>query len=110
MNLPFDVLYFGLLWGSVDTYNTLTFFDGATQVGSITGTQINASANGDQGSSGTFYVNVTSDLVFNKVVGSSTQFAFEVDNFAFNRAGGEAGSQACPNRARWLYLGSAFSV
>jgi hypothetical protein len=82
--LPGNEKYFGLLWGSVDTYNTLEFFNGNASVGSITGSQVTASANGNQGANGTFYVNINSDLVFNKVVARSTQFAFEFDNVAFN--------------------------
>lgn len=78
--------YFGILWGSVDYYNTLSFYNGANLVGSFTGTDIWASANGNQGAAGTFYVNF-SDLsgAFNKVVASSTQNAFELDNLAYNR-------------------------
>jgi hypothetical protein len=77
--------YFGLLWGSVDAYNTLSFYDGATLIGSITGSQVTASPNGDQGVNGTLYVNITSDTPFNRVVATSSQFAFEFDNIAFNR-------------------------
>lgn len=77
--------YFGLLWGSVDNYNTLSFYNGNTLVGSFTGDQIWANANGDQGQQGTFYVNFNSlDGSFNKVVASSTQNAFELDNVAYN--------------------------
>lgn len=83
--LPDDELYFGLLWGSVDTYNTLEFFDGNTLVGSITGSDVNAFANGDQGAAGTFYVNINSDTPFNRVVASSSQHAFEIDNISFNQ-------------------------
>ena len=99
-----------MLWGSVDQYNTLQFFDGATFLASFTGGDVFAAADGNQGAPGTYYVNFTSDVVFNKIVGLSSQYAFEVDNFAFNTPGAPGGSQACPNRARWLYLGSAFSV
>jgi hypothetical protein len=77
--------YFGLLWGSVDGYNTLSFFDGATLVGSITGGNVTASPNGNQGVNGTLYVNITSDTAFNRVVATSSQFAFEFDNIAFNQ-------------------------
>jgi hypothetical protein len=77
--------YFGLLWGSVDTYNTLSFYDGATLVGTIVGTQVTPAATGDQGAQGTFYVNVTSTLPFTRVVATSSQFAFEFDNIAFAR-------------------------
>ncbi len=77
-------LYFGLLWGSVDNYNTLSFYDGATLVGSITGSDVVASPNGDQGVNGTLYVNITSTVAFDRVVATSSQFAFEFDNIAFN--------------------------
>ena len=80
--------YFGMLWGSVDNYNTLSFYNGLSLVGSFTGTQIWSSANGDQGQQGTFYVNFN-DLggTFNKVVASSSQNAFELDNVAYNSHG-----------------------
>lgn len=77
--------YFGLLWGSVDTYNTLSFYNGATLVGTIIGTQVTPAATGDQGAAGTFYVNITSDTPFTRVVATSSQYAFEFDNIAFAR-------------------------
>jgi hypothetical protein len=76
--------YLGLLWGSVDAYNTLSFYDGANLVGSMTGTAVWAGANGDQGVNGTYYVNVNSDVAFDKVVASSSQYAFEFDNVSYN--------------------------
>lgn len=76
--------YFGLLWGSVDTYNTLEFFMGASSVGSVSGTDVFAGADGNQGVNGTYYVNILSDLDFDKVVASSTQYAFEFDNVSYN--------------------------
>ncbi|WP_426960166.1 PEP-CTERM sorting domain-containing protein [Muricoccus radiodurans] len=76
--------YFGLLWGSVDAYNRLEFFDGATSVGVLTGADVTAAANGDQGVNGTYYVNINSTLSFNRVVATSTSYAFEFDNVAFN--------------------------
>ncbi len=77
--------YVGLLWGSVDAYNTLSLYDGAALVGSITGTTVTAGANGDQGVNGTYYVNVRSTQPFDKVVATSSQYAFEFDNVAYNR-------------------------
>lgn len=82
--LPGLQKYFGLLWGSVDDYNTLSFYDGATLIGSITGSDVTASPNGNQGVDGTLYVNITSTLGFDRVVATSSQFAFEFDNIAFN--------------------------
>lgn len=79
--------YFGLLWGSVDNYNSLYFYDGADLVGSFTGTDIWAIANGNQGAQGTFYVNFDDlDGTFNKVVAHSTGYAFELDNIAYNNS------------------------
>ncbi len=83
--LPGNSTYFGLLWGSVDAYNTLYFYDGASLVGSLTGSGVLASPTGNQGVNGTLYVNVSSDLAFNRVVARSTSYAFEFDNIAFDR-------------------------
>jgi hypothetical protein len=80
-------LYFGLLWGSVDDYNTLSFYNGDTLIGTVTGADVAASPNGDPGVNGTLYVNITSTERFNRVVASSTEFAFEFDNIAFNVPG-----------------------
>lgn len=78
-------MYLGLLWGSVDNYNTLSFYDGNTLVGSVTGSGVVGSPNGDQGVNGTLYVNILSDVAFNRVVATSSQYAFEFDNLAFDR-------------------------
>lgn len=75
--------YLGLLWGSVDTYNTLSFYDGSTFLGSITGNQLLASPKGDQGPDGTVYANINSDTAFTKVIATSSQYAFEFDNVAY---------------------------
>lgn len=85
LSLPGNAEYLGLLWGSVDAYNTLSFYEGATLVGSVTGTMVTASADGDQGMNGTYYVNINSTEPFNTVVASSSQYAFEFDNVAYNR-------------------------
>lgn len=85
LNLPANAEYLGLLWGSVDTYNTLSFYENATPIGSITGSMVTASANGDQGMNGTYYVNIDSTMPFNTVVASSSQYSFEFDNVAYNR-------------------------
>ncbi len=87
LNLPGPEKYFGLLWGSVDAYNTLSFYDGATLVGSFTGNDILAGASGNQGVNGTLSVNInaTGGTSFDRVVATSSQYAFEFDNVAFNR-------------------------
>lgn len=78
--------YFGLLWGSVDSYNKIEFFSGATSVGSFTGGAITPTATGDQGLNGTYYVNINSTLGFDRVVMTSDGFAFEFDNLAWRTA------------------------
>jgi hypothetical protein len=77
--------YLGLLWGSVDDYNTIEFFNGASLVGSFTGMDVLALPNGDQGPGGSVYVNFN-DLegTFTKVVLTSSTNAFEIDNVAIN--------------------------
>ena len=84
INFGASELYVGLLWGSVDDYNTLTLYNGATPVGSVTGSDVVASPNGDQGVNGTLYVNINSTLAFDRIVATSSQYAFEFDNVAYN--------------------------
>jgi len=88
-NANFEILlphpnsyYFGLLWGSIDWYNTLSFYDGLNLLFSVTGTDVDPNANGSQGLEGTRYVNFTSDTPFNRVVATSSITAFEIDNVA----------------------------
>lgn len=84
MTMPGEEKYLGLLWGSVDSYNTLSFYEGSTLIGSVTGTDVTSNANGDQGVNGTYYVNITSTENFDRVVATSTSYAFEFDNVAYN--------------------------
>ena len=74
--------YLGVLWGSVDSYNSLSFYNGATLLGSITGSQVTAAANGSQGADGTFFVNINSTQAFTSVQATSSQNSFEFDDVA----------------------------
>lgn len=84
------------LWGSIDTYNSVSFFDQAGKVlGSLTGSDVASPppANGDQTSDRTNrYVTFTADAKTGQMINSlqlnSTGFAFETDNFAFINAKG----------------------
>ncbi|CAB1275743.1 Npun_F0296 family exosortase-dependent surface protein [Candidatus Nitrosacidococcus tergens] len=79
-------MYLGLLWGSVDDYNTLSFFDSNDDlIGTVTGSDVLTSPNGDQGINGTTYVNINSDTAFYKVEVTSTSPSFEFDNMAFSK-------------------------
>lgn len=92
--------YFGLLWGSLDSYNTITFLLGTTEVASYTGTQIaqmlGLNANGNQQNpSSNAYINFFfGDLLFNAVRLTSTNYAFESDNHAFGANVPEPGALA----------------
>jgi hypothetical protein len=79
--------YFGLYWGSIDNYNTLKFYNGASLVATITGSDVIASGAtlGDQLAAGANrYVNFFfNDASFDKVVFSTSGYAFESDNHAY---------------------------
>lgn len=79
--------YLGLLWGSVDTYNHISFFMDSTPVGTVSGNDpaFAGGNGGDQGLNGTRYVNINSDSPFNSVVFTSDNYAFEFDNVAYSR-------------------------
>ncbi len=49
----------------------------------MTGLQVNAAANGNQGPDNTFYVNINSTVSFTRVVATSAGYAFEFDNVAY---------------------------
>lgn len=77
--------YFGLWWGSVDTYNTLNFYNDGFLVETITGSEAiyPSAANGNQTAPSTnLYVNITDLPLFDSVEWVSTSYAFEVDNMA----------------------------
>jgi hypothetical protein len=75
--------YFGFLWGSPDAYNTVTFWNGTTQLASFNGTAVKANANGDQTFARYFGVTANGGDVITKVVFSASTNAFETDNHAF---------------------------
>lgn len=96
MEMVGSMNYLGLLWGSVDSYNSLQFFAGNTLLGTVTGSDVIASPNGNQGVNGTVYVNITSDIAFNRVVALSNGYAFEFDNVAYTSAGPGPGGAGDP--------------
>jgi hypothetical protein len=73
---------FGLYWGSVDTYNSLAFYNDGTLVATITGSEVAPLiADGNQGSyASNGYVFISGLPAFNSVVVSSSQNSFEFDN------------------------------
>ncbi|GIL38544.1 hypothetical protein TMPK1_07810 [Rhodospirillales bacterium TMPK1] len=98
--------YFGLYWGSIDAYNTIKFYNGATLVASFTGLDINDPADGNQSSSATnrfVEFSFTGSDAFTSVQFLSTQNAFEFDNVAFGKVGG--GGPNVPEPASAAILG-----
>lgn len=79
--------YFGLLWGSVDGYNTLSFYSGNTLVQQVGGSQISANANGNQTASGSYYVNFNfgGSTSYDRVVMTSSNPAFEFDAITYSQ-------------------------
>lgn len=75
---------FGLLWGSVDTYNTISVYNGDTLLGEITGSEVSADADGDQGADGTDYVEISSTTAFDKLVFTSSNYAFEFTGLTYD--------------------------
>ena len=100
--------YFGILWGSVDSYNSLSFYNGSTLIGSITGSEIVAIAGGTingNGNSGLDeYVNVTSGTAFNKIVVGSLVNSFEFADIAYAPAAPAPPINACIAFAAVLVL------
>jgi LPXTG-motif cell wall-anchored protein len=94
--------YMGLLWGSIDLYNTLSFYSGATLLGTVTGGDVLAGANGDQGVNGTLYVNINSDTPFDTVIATSSQYAFEFDNVSYN-VENQTGLETPLPASAWLF-------
>lgn len=80
-----DYTYLGLLWGSVDTYNDIEFYDEGVLVGAVNGSAIINPADGNQGLGGTFYVNFELYGGFDTVVLVSGNYSFEIDDLAYGR-------------------------
>lgn len=94
--------YLGLWWGSVDTYNSISFYNGSTLVESFTGSEVMSPsiANGNQTAPSTnLYVNFMDLGKFDRFTLSSTNYAFEVDNIA-------VGTAPVPEPATMLLFGT----
>lgn len=77
--------YFGLFWGSVDEYNSISFYNNGVEVATFTGSSVLSGnkANGNQSSPTTNqYINFYGLSAFDTVKLSSSQNAFEADNLA----------------------------
>ncbi|RYZ89424.1 MAG: PEP-CTERM sorting domain-containing protein [Moraxellaceae bacterium] len=80
--------YFGLFWGSIDTYNIISFFSGNTEVASYNGGQLpTLVADGNQTAwTSNRYINFDfGAATFDTVKIISHGYAFESDNHAFRK-------------------------
>jgi hypothetical protein len=87
-NLGFAADYFGLYWGSIDSYNTISFYLGNSLVQSFSGTPVaGLLQDGGQTSwASNRYVNFNFvNATFDKVLLISGSNAFETDNHAFRK-------------------------
>jgi len=80
--------YFGLFWGSLDTYNSINFFDDSTLLASFSGSTFvpPLQADGGQGDwDSNRFINfmMTDGMTYNSVELVSNGFAFESDNHAY---------------------------
>lgn len=81
--------YFGLYWGSVDPFNSISFFSGDKLVKTFGGSEVSTTAKGSwTGVTDNIYANFFSGQgeSFDKIVLNSTGIAFESDNFAYREA------------------------
>lgn len=78
--------YFGIMWGSVDTYNSLTFYNGHRVVHEVSGRDVTRAPNGNQAATGTYFVNFnfSADSAFTRVVANSSTPAFEFNMIAYS--------------------------
>ena len=93
LNFAKSLDYFGLYWGSVDTYNYVDFYSGNTLLKTFGGGDISTTARGSwTGSSDNLFVNFFADpgQTFSKIVLRSNGTAFESDNHAYLESGAAA--------------------
>jgi hypothetical protein len=79
------ITYFGLYWGSIDTYNTISFWDGSTEVASFTGADVaHAAGSPVNFGSTSLFVNFFADgSTWTTIDLTSSSPNFESDNHAF---------------------------
>lgn len=101
--LPAPQDYFGLLWGSIDASNSLSFYDGTTLVGTLLGSDVARNPDGSQDYAGTHYVNAYFSTPYDSVVATSGVVSFE---FADVRTASGGGGTDVPEPASLALLGT----
>jgi hypothetical protein len=102
---------FGLYWGSVDLYNSLSFYNGNNLVAMITGADVDPpiSANGNQTStSSNAYILISGLDTFNRVEVTSGANSFEFDNVVAGVASSSL-TTPVPEPSTWVMLMAGFA-
>jgi hypothetical protein len=104
-----DYILYSMLWGSMDAYNTIAFYNDGNLVGSFTGSDFaDPTADGTQAGDGTNrYVAFlfTGGDAFDTIRFTSTQAAFEMDNLAFSTGGGVPFAETpVPEASTWAMM------
>ena len=92
---------FGLYWGSVDTYNSLTFYNGNVSVATISGADVDPPLEANCGQTqyaSNGYVLISALPQFDRVVAASSSNSFEFDNVV------AGGASAVPEPSTWAML------
>ena len=100
------VNYFGLDWGTVDTYNTIALTEVNGTVDTFTGTQAAATAGIPSNGTTDAYINLfgSAGTAWKSVTLSSSNYAFEADNVAYGNVA------AAPEPATWSMLAGGLVV
>jgi hypothetical protein len=101
LTLANDYTKFGLYWGSIDTYNTVAFYNNGNLVYSLSGSGVpdfNPNADAESSNPRNRYVNFDfqGGLSFDQVVLQTTFRTFEVDNLAL--------AGAVPEPSTWAMM------
>jgi hypothetical protein len=79
--------YFGIFWGSIDSFNSLTFLNNGVAIATVTGADVlaNSALEGNQIAPGSNeYVNFYFGAqAYTSILASSNNYAFESDNWAY---------------------------
>ena len=104
----------GLYWGSMDTYNSIDFYNGGVLKETVTGSQaaaaVLAAAQGlqtDDANNRYIIISAINGGLFDKIVLNSTSNSFELDNLEWGPAQAPPGPTPLPERSRFLCLGLA---
>jgi hypothetical protein len=107
LTLSSDYTKFGFYWGSIDSYNSVTFYNNGSAVYSLSGSAVpgvNLNANAESSNTRNRYVNFdfTGGSAFDQVVFQTTFRTFELDNVAL--AGQVAIPSAVPELSTWAMM------